>query len=451
MMKNIYIIMISIVGLFSCQLTDVVDVDPPNNLVPENVATNASTAENLLNGAYSILNNRFYYRFTESVPSLLSGTMQVRTIGDRDIEANAIQTDNINARELWRTFYELINMTNIVIEQINTLPDEDFAGERKSEIIGEAHFLRAFGHFDALRYYGQFFDGNSPLGVMIRTSPANVTTRNQARGSVSAVYDQIIADLDIAIAQAPDFTVSYFASKTAAKALKAKVLLFMGEYADAASLASEVINEGTRSLSPTFAEVFDDGLDADEMIFIKYADEQTADNPLTRRKNFVYGFRWLTAGDFLTDFMSGDPREAATYAANGSVLKVHNTDNFSPTYYLRLAELYLIQAEGLARSGASLADSKAPLEAVRSRAFGTPQVSAATTTEELLDEIYNEIILELSFENGSEWFAGIRFDKIVDAKEQVTSQDQYILPVPLREIQANSELTFGDQNPGYTE
>ena len=59
--------------------------------------------------------------------------------------------------------------------------------------------------------------------------------------------------------------------------------------------------------------------------------------------------------------------------------------------------------------------------------------------------------MELAYENGSEWFAGIRFDKIKTVKPTVTSSDQYILPIPLTEIQANSALTLADQNPGYNQ
>src|SRR5690606_4136759 len=133
------------------------------------------------------------------------------------------------------------------------------------------------------------------------------------------------------------------------------------------------------------------------------------------------------------------------------IVKVHNAAFSSPTYYIRLAEMYLIKAEGLARSGAAVDVAKEPLEVVRSRGLGVPYVSQATTIEELLDEIYKEIVVELAFENGSEWFAGIRFDKIMTVKPQITSPDQYILPIPLSEIQANAELTNADQNPGYNQ
>ncbi len=71
----------------------------------------------------------------------------------------------------------------------------------------------------------------------------------------------------------------------------------------------------------------------------------------------------------------------------------------------------------------------------------------ATTKQALLDEIHAEVIKELCFENGSDWFANIRFDKIKTIKPSVTNINQYILPIPESETLTNIE--FGVQNPGY--
>ncbi|TRX61819.1 RagB/SusD family nutrient uptake outer membrane protein [Fulvivirga sp. M361] len=453
-MKHIYIILIIILTITGCGLTDVLDNEPPNNLVPENVVNDVSGAENLLNGAYATLNEQGYYLHTEYTPGLLSGSMEIRTtIGDAQLEQNAVETDNsVTLPTLWGVFYEMINAANNVIDLVPELDDNLFLNGRKEEIIGEAHFLRAMAHFDALRYFGQFYDLNSALGVITRTEPSDFVTRNLGRSSVRDVYELIIEDLDVAINQSPDLTVPYYSSKTSAKALKARVRLYMGEYAEAAVLADEVIEEGLVSLSSTFADVFDDGITSDEMIFMRYRDDVNFNSALLNRKRFQYGFRWYQAGEWLVDLMGTDPRAGETYSlSNLSIQKVYNIDTYNPTYYIRLAEMYLIKSEGLARSGASLEEAKAPLEEIRSRAFGSPQISAATTIPELLDEIYTEIVLELSFEHGAEWFAGIRFDKIIDNKPTVTSIDQYILPIPQSEIDANGALSIGDQNPGYTQ
>ena len=449
MKKLLYILTASTV-LFttSCELVNVLEVEPPNNLVPENVVKDAESAENLLNGAYSIFNDQYYYLYTETMPGLLSGSMSRNGfLANTDIANNAVKVDAPDPANYWRAFYQQIDAANAVIKLVPGVPADLFAPNRQNEILAEAHFLRAMGHFELLRYFGQLYDRSSPLGVIIRTEPADFTTRDKVRSSVQDTYAQILHDLDVAILSGPEFSKTYFASKTAAKALKAKVLLFMGEYAAAATLADEVITEGNRTLAPTYAAVFDKNLNSSEIILMRYTDEVSV---ALDRKKFTYGSRHAIASNWLAGMMTGDPRAAFTFAAsNKAVLKVHNANFFSPTYFLRLSEMYLIKAEGLARSGATLAESKAPLEAVRSRALGVPYVSPALTTEELLNEIYKEIVLELAFENGSEWFAGIRFDKIMTVKPQIKSTNQYILPIPLSEIQANAALSLADQNPGY--
>lgn len=434
--------------LSACELTNVLNEDPPNNLVPENVVEDAEGAEDLLNGVYASLHDQYYYIYSELNPGLMSGSMaDDGFLADDEFANNSISSDNPNLENTWQVYYKTMDAANVFIDIVSDLPESMFAGNRQQEMIAEARYMRAMGLFDALRYFGQFWDMNSDLGVIFRTEPVDFTTRNKARSPVQQVYDQIIEDLNVAIQNAPDLTDPYYASKTAAKALKAKVLLFMEEYAEAASLADEVIIDGTRNLAPTFSEVFSEGFDSEEMIFMRYTDAVT--EAAGERKQFIYGgSMYAIAGGWLKELITEDPRQTVTYdTTNSAILKVNNANFHYPTYFMRLAEVYLIKAEALTRSNAPLEDCKEPLETIRSRALGSPYNSPATTHEELLDEIFDEIVLELVFENGSEWFATIRFEKISTLKPQVTSSDQYILPIPQSELDANTQLN--DQNPGY--
>lgn len=447
-MKKIFSIIIIVSLLSGCKkLTDVIDRDPPNNLVPDNVAKTAEGVRNLLNGTYAMLHDQYYYlSLPEMIPATLSGTMQSNGfLVSAQYQSNAVLPNLAEVNNCWTALYKLINQANWVIQLVDQLPTTEMSDSEKESIAGQALALRAMGHFDALRFFGQWFDINSPYGVVIRTEPANFVTRHIKRSTVAEVYTQVLADLDMAITKAPVFTKAIYMSKTAAKAFKARVLLYKGDYAEAATVADDVITTGGRTLSTTYAKVFSDGFASTDMIFMRATDEVTAAKD---RKKFTYGSRYGIASAWFKTLMTGDPRIPATYAtSNSTILKVNNTTFFSPTYYIRLAEMYLIKAEGLARSGATVADAKIPLLAVRSRAYGTPQTSAATTIPELLDEIFKEFIKELAFENGSELGAGIRFSKIMTMKPTVTSSDQYILPIPEAELNGNS--LFGEQNPGY--
>lgn len=445
-MKNIISILFIALLLGSCtKITDVLDREPPNSLVPDNVAKTAEGVRNLLNGAYATLHNPHYYLvLTEVIPGALSGTMASNgSLVNPQFEDNAVLPEQSDINSSWIAVYALINQANWVISLVDQLPEGEMQSSEREKIRAQAMALRAMGHFDALRFFGQFYDLNSSYGVIIRTEPADFTTRNIARSTVSEVYDLILKDLDYAIEKAPDFTRPVFISKTAAQAMKARVLLFMGNYGDAATMADNVIAGGKRKLVVPFAKIFSEGFASTEMIFMRATDAVTF---TTDRKRFTYGSRHGIASNWFKNFMTGDPRIADTYtASNSAILKVNNATFFAPTYFFRLAEMYLIKAEGLARSGAPLAEAKAPLDSIRTRAFGSVQDTPAATREELLNKIYEEIIKELAFENGSEWFAGIRFNKIMTVKPTVTRTEQFILPIPEAELMSN--LLFGNQNP----
>jgi starch-binding outer membrane protein, SusD/RagB family len=445
--KKYFFFLLIVVAATGCRkLTDVIDREPPNNLVPENVAKTAEGARNLLNGAYAMLHDQYYYMFTEHIPGVLSGAMRKNGfLVNQQFQDNAVLPENGDVNNYWIAFYKMTNQSNWVITLVNELPDSELSQTEREAMIGQARGLRAMAHFDALRYFGQFYDLNSPYGVVIRTDPSDFTTRTIKRSTVAEVYTQVLSDLDYAISHAPEFTKTTLFSKTAGKALKARVLLFKGDYTVAAALADEVIAGGNRELSTTFAKVFSDGFNSKEMIFMRATDDVTYTKD---RKHFTYGSRHAIASPWFKTLMAGDPRIAATYdAANSSILKVFQEDLYAPTYFMRLAEMYLVKSEGLVRSGAPLEEAKAPLGAIMSRAYGVDTTSAASTQEELLDDIYKETIKELSFENGSEWFANIRFNKIMAVKPTVKSVDQYILPIPEAEVMANAQ--FGPQNPGY--
>ena len=81
-----------------------------------------------------------------------------------------------------------------------------------------------------------------------------------------------------------------------------------------------------------------------------------------------------------------------------------------PVIFSRVSELYLIKAEALYRSGASISEAYAPIRKLRERAGA--EIILPANNEELETAIFNEWMLELSFENWHEWFAMIRFCRI---------------------------------------
>ena len=136
-MKKLSTYIITLFFITSCELTNVLENDPPNNLVSENVVQNEDDARALLNGTYTMLTHAefissYYYMQTELMPSILIGSMVSRSsfllAGFQD---NDLQFDHFDIARYWRIFYRVINQANNVIALTSELPDNEFSENSK--------------------------------------------------------------------------------------------------------------------------------------------------------------------------------------------------------------------------------------------------------------------------------------------------------------------------------
>lgn len=115
--------------------------------------------------------------------------------------------------------YAAIRQANLVIKHINEVTDAD--NSWKSQVIGQALFCRAIQHFDLFRQYG---------GIPLVVEPLDGNAKSYPnRSSVQRTVDSIVHWCDAATALLPaTWGVTDYgrASSLAAKALKAKVLLY---------------------------------------------------------------------------------------------------------------------------------------------------------------------------------------------------------------------------------
>ncbi|QEC52762.1 putative outer membrane starch-binding protein [Anseongella ginsenosidimutans] len=111
----------------------------------------------------------------------------------------------------------------------------------------------------------------------------------------------------------------------------------------------------------------------------------------------------------------------------------------------RLADVYLMKAEALVRSGGSNAEATTLVNKIRERAFDDPSKLKTSVT---LDDIYQERRFELAWEATSRQ-DNIRFGKFLDAIpgwKGATPEKCLLFPIPITAINANDNL---EQNPGY--
>lgn len=472
-MKNIYIpvigMLLSLSLLPSCKTDQYLDLPPAHALVPENAIRDEASSIIALNGAYALLSGDYYGANYSGIYGFMSG-YQYHAQSLVNVYTFSTKYDENVVQDSWLAYYKVVNAANVVIEGVSKLPNDLFQGNKKAEIMAEARFLRAFGHYNVFKLFGRWFDAkrdaNSQWGIILRKQSADLSNVKQPRSTVADTYQFILDDLDAVIKEGPEFYNAVRASKQAAQVVKAQVLLNRGvgdDYKTALVLCEDVLNSGKRKLEPVFADVFKKAWSSSELIFSRYVEP---------KYRYLDGYKtWFRTQsnptNFFYDLLRNDPRFKASidtvltmddwnttkYAA---LIKISGAtkekEEPCPTYFSRLPEVYFMKAECLARTGATITTAIAPVNIVRARA-GLPGLQPANQ-QALMDAIYEELVKEIGLENGSEWFASLRFTT-PDGRQRIYSQklsgtdiveDRFIFPIPFTEIEFNNLIK---QNPGY--
>ena len=216
-----------------------------------------ANVNNALNNVYNRIYNSNYYFYNEA----LSDNAYTR-LGISAGMVDAISSGNFTStlsRFLgeWDYYYTGIKAANLFLENVdkNTTLPRDLVDRMKAEV----RFVRAFHHFKLMTWWGDI-----PL---LKEDPTIDEAKTIARTPRAEVLQFILDELDAAAAVLP--TKNQYAeadrgriTKAAAKALKARVLLYEGDrMAEVASICEELMNaqneNGTYSLFPNYAGLFD--------------------------------------------------------------------------------------------------------------------------------------------------------------------------------------------------
>lgn len=479
----------------SCQLAnDLDEYDPLFSLTAEEAVYDESSAELALAGVYSTLRGNGNIELTRAINSL-SGMSQDPVTSlfgelppeEQSFAVNDPMSDGRMLLVIYTGQYTLINRANWLIEQASELGDDVFpTPNRRNEIIGEAKILRALGHFQLLRVFGQFYNLDSEYGINVRLSPAK-SGEVQPRSTVYQTYEAIINDLEDGISLAPELIAKYYVNKTFAKGLLAKVYMYMGNYNEAAILAQEVMNNSGSNfqLLPSFEALFDhhsvDVFNNNGSLFNLYSDQDD--------EQINYGNEWTIYSNFSNAVATMATTETVNingqiinYDAtrvpfmltgapllpfpglNGNMKYRQQTGGHETFYFLRMAEIYLIYAESEARKSNSVTtDALEALNAVRIRAGATSTggngfetYPSTISLEQFLEVVRIEKRIELATEQGEDWFDLIRYDyidgfgsgfQVSDVKSTATNSDKFIMPIPYASTEVGKGVII--QNPSY--
>lgn len=437
------------------------DVDnflPEGVLTEKTLITDEATAQVALNGIYAASKTNENGVEGLTIALTLSGAEQ--KLGETsNAESKAFFENNVKPAAsdrrgalfaFYLKSYTLINLSNFFIGKV----EEGVPGlskEKANEMLAEAKTLRANAYFMLLRVFGQFYDTNSQYGVVTTTQVIDGFSQLK-RNTVKEAYDLIISDLEFAIQHTSNTKKHFYVNKSFSEGLLAKVYLFKGDFAKAATHANNVIsNLGANfALEDTYSTIFKQGIESKEVLYAPYfkadSDEENTINFSSNR---------IKPSDYFKNLASSDPRYNFTFTPNpDNVLGTYNKypSTGSSFYYLRLAEVYLIYAEALIRSEGDAQKEKAlaALNKIRTRA-GVP-TKTYTSKATFLEDIRKEKMIELCVENAESWFDLVRYDRLGDLsastiKAGLTNQNKLIFPIALTTLDNNPN--FGPQNPGY--
>ncbi len=441
---------------------DFLDLKPYESLAVEEATKTLDDLDVLLRGVYDQYQNSDYYgRYFILVPDVMSDDVKQNASANRAkewAEYNGNALDFI-PEEIWTEVYEAINRANTVINANIAVPPT--AETRKNQIVGEALALRALSHFDLVRIYAQHYgytDDNSHLGIpYVKEFDQNA---EPARMSVREVYDNILADLDEAIRLMSDEFDANRMNKIAAQAILARVYLYMSDWQNAANMATQVIESGVVSLTPTeaYVDAWRSGTPPDGIFSIAFDDIDNNGSNALGRMYIVEGYGdYLPALDLVNLIDSSDVRiQLFKNTGPGGLFGDLRVDKFPSVIgdddipVVRLSEIYLIRAEARAMLGDE-DGARADVNVIRLRA--NPNATPITSSgQQLLDDIEREKRIELMFEGHRLWELmrkkrGVyRNDCTSVICEIPYPNDRFILPIPQAEIDANRNMV---QNPGY--
>ncbi|HLK30471.1 MAG TPA: RagB/SusD family nutrient uptake outer membrane protein, partial [Puia sp.] len=302
---------------------------------------------------------------------------------------------------------------------------------------------------------------SSNLGVPLVLSPTydyDTTKNKPARSTVSEVYTQIVNDLTTAIAKLPASNANFRADLYSAKAILSRVYLNMGDYANAAIQANDVIESGNFKLTDTYDKAFNNSSNSSEDIFA--IQESNQSNVGTGNQGIVTFYAPFAGqptgqpagrGDaqiqdgYFNYFEPADFR--GTFITAGS--SINGTDgNYANKWSLfykaipvvRLAEMYLTRGEANLMTGGSPMGGVDPVDDINAvRARSGASLLSTVAQSDFVDERFRE----LGFEGDRFWtLKRLKLD--VDGLSY--DDKTLIMPLPQSEIDVNRNLK---QNDGY--
>jgi len=445
-MKRIYIISFVTLLMFSfsgCK-KDFLEVQPTQFLTEQQVAeaakNNPDVIAGSISGIYTLMfqtgtggtnldhddfGQKGYDIYSDFLSSDLA--LSISTYGwYRRLTEYTVTTDYTNNGNYkpWRYYYRIIRSANLVISALggnDAVPELD----ANKYLMGQAKGMRAYGYFYLTQFYATSYDPTAEI-LPIYTDP---TQPNQPKSSTQDVYALIVKDLTDAVSLLETFqrSAKNEVNKYVAEGLLAYTYAVMGgndNFVKAKNLTSDIIANGGFSIMDSTEVVYmgDPSIGGFNSVTSPgwmWGVDLTLDNGLDlvswwgQMDLFTYSYQW--AGDrkaidqgLYDEIPANDVRKGQFYSdpSSGYYLlpynkfytperKVGGQRNVITDYvYMRVAEMYLLNAETAAKSGDE-GTAKTSLKELLKLRVPDPSYVDGLSGQALLDEIYLQTRIEL--------------------------------------------------------
>lgn len=333
----------------------------------------------------------------------------------------------------WNGFYSALYQVNNTMYVANRLTDSPI----QKTVLGEAHYFRAFIYMSLVTRFG---------GVpLLRENTQDIVARSSAEECWALIYE----DITKAVELLGTTNTYYYVSKDAAKALKARICLYMGKKDEAKNLAEELITSGKYKLD-TFENIFNTyptRKNNSETIFAFLCQDQAQSGIQIGNEFYSYDYVYKGKGtytvpqSFYDSWESNDNRKARSVISEGGYYRLNKypagQGGTDPVNISRIAEMYLISAEAQGYPA-----GVARLNELR-QARGLSGASA-TNQESFVNAVLKERRYELFGEN-HRYYDLVRTGKAIETLG--IKQFQLLFPIPDTEITKSKKILV--QNPGY--
>ncbi|GAB5524860.1 MAG: RagB/SusD family nutrient uptake outer membrane protein [Roseivirga sp.] len=483
-LKKAALLLSALFLLYGCE--DFLDLSPISEETSDVAYNSASQIEAALTGVYESFQAEYYVWDNVLFQDVRADNHYAGGDNPEIFQIDLLNISSTNSRLFrnWSNIYNAIAKANVVIENAPLVDDPQLTETRRSQILGEAHFLRAFHYYTLVNLWG-----GVPLVTQF-TASANPEDTQLPRSTEEEVFALILSDLELAIASLPDTYGGNAAinkaraTAGAANALAAKASLQkpVADYMAALQYieALEASAAGYRLIS--YPALFDGNNynNAESILEVQYLGANEGNfGPQLVLPPSISGDTWRKFVTPSQDLLNAYNAEGDVIRRDASVLfetvnwvdeywgnrpgssipfayKWKNADSWASSnrpYLLRYGDIVLLKAEALAGLN-RLSEAAIEVNRIRNRvSLADLPVTASSSQENMRRAILKERRLELAQE-AQRWDDLVRFESLVTTMNALNEIDlrtgsptQYdmnsskiLLPIPQEELDRNPNL-----------